>query len=286
MTELRDQKPAAPAPPAGSPGSADDALHNLYRMSRTAGLGSGDYVAINTTSIVALSLGCAAVLSLLYPIMLVVAAAGVVCGILALVQIRNSNGTQSGRSFAAIGILLGLALGGIAAGRMFMSDMEKRRDEQAIDALIGQLNQRIVARDYAGAYKELFTEDFKRFFTEQAFAERWESFRPVYGEVKKIDWGRRSEIQVVAGTKEKRGVASSTVQFDKFEEPARQPMNFVRKEDGNWLIDGIGQLFERPRESREPQQAMPDPSQPLGPQLGPVGEPQDPAGPAGPSGPQ
>jgi hypothetical protein len=268
MTELRDPKtPNTTQPAAPRPGGEDsDALHHLYRMSRTAGLGSGDYVAINNTAIVALILGCASVLSLLYPIMLVAAAAAVVCGVMALVQIRNSNGTQSGRAFAALGILLGLALGGIAAGKMGMAKLEKSRDEQAIDAVVKQLSEKIVAKDYAAAYSELFTDEFKQSFTQQGFADRWESFVPVYGTVKQIDWGRLTEIQVVAGTKEKRAFATSLVHFDKFQDPARQPMNFVERE-GKWLVDGIGQLFEKPRDSREGAPAMPDPSAPLGPEL-------------------
>src|SRR3954471_20757728 len=107
MTELRDSTSttAANPRPAGDPApDAADPLHNLYRMSRTAGLGSGDYVAINNTAILSLILGLAGVLSVLYPLLLVVSAAALVCGILALVQIRSSNGTQSGRAFAALGI--------------------------------------------------------------------------------------------------------------------------------------------------------------------------------------
>ena len=274
MTELRDPKTSTPpAHPANGSRTGDvDPLHNLYRMSRTAGLGSGDYVAINNTAIVALIFGCASVLSLLYPIMLVAAAAAVVCGILALVQIRSSNGTQSGRVFAVIGILLGLALGGVAAGKIFVSDLQKRRDEQAMDGVVKQLSERIVARDYAGAYTELFSDDFKQAFSQQAFADRWESFMPVYGSVKSIDWGRRAAIETVAGTRQKRGYASSMVQFDKFQEPARQQINFVER-DGQWLIDGIGQLFEKPKDSREQGPAMPDPSQPLGPELMPMDNP-------------
>src|SRR3954447_25417468 len=110
MTELRDRTPTPTTPSqgpaasgaAGTSGEADP-LHNLYRMSRTAGLGSGDYVAINNTSILALILGLAGVLSMLYPLLLIVSAAAVVCGVFAFVQIRSSNGTQTGRGFALLG---------------------------------------------------------------------------------------------------------------------------------------------------------------------------------------
>src|SRR5687768_5111201 len=108
MTDLRD-KPALQA--AGSTGAATadpapDPLHNLYRMSRTAGLGSGEYVAINNTSVIAFLMGVASVLALLNPFLLVFAVVAVVLGVMALIQIRSSNGTQTGRAFAIAGILL------------------------------------------------------------------------------------------------------------------------------------------------------------------------------------
>src|SRR5687768_9014661 len=149
MTELRDrtQTAATPQPVAGEPagGGEPDPLHNLYRMSRTAGLGSGDYVAINNTAIAALLLGLASALALLWPAALVVAAAAIVCGVVALLQIRSSNGTQTGRAFAVLGILLGLALGGATAGKIVMRRVEHRRDEAKIGELVKQLNDLIVA---------------------------------------------------------------------------------------------------------------------------------------------
>src|SRR4051794_26864016 len=156
MTELRDRTstPAAPsqAPASGTgTGGEADPLHNLYRMSRTAGLGSGDYVAINNTAIAALLLGVASTLSLLWPAALVVAAAAIVCGILALIQISSSNGTQSGRALAALGILLALALGGVTGVKMVAASAQHRRDEAKIGELVKRLNDLIVAKQYGQA---------------------------------------------------------------------------------------------------------------------------------------
>ena len=165
MTDLRERTPTATTPPGRRhlrrPGDAADPLHSLYRMSRTAGLGSGDYVAINNTSIVAMLLGLASSLALLFPTAIVVGAAAVVCGILALVQIRSSNGTETGRVFAVLGILLGLALGGRAAAKLVIANVQHRRDEAAIGQVIKQLNDHIVAKHYAEAYQSLFSDNFK-----------------------------------------------------------------------------------------------------------------------------
>src|SRR5690349_508815 len=159
MTDLRE--PQSPetrtASAAPSSGAGDDPLHNLYRMSRTAGLGSGDYVAINNTSILAFILGLAAVLSTLYPLLLLVSAAAVVCGTMAFVQIRSSNGTQSGRAFALLGILLGLGLGGYAGAKLAMAGVERHQDEAAIDGLVHRLSDLLVQTKYAEAYQTCFS---------------------------------------------------------------------------------------------------------------------------------
>jgi hypothetical protein len=150
-------------------------------MSRTAGLGSGDYVAINNTAIVALVLGLASVLSWWFPVMMLAALAAAVCGVLALVQIRSSNGTQTGHLFAGLGIALGLALGGAALWRIAAGWQEHRRDEQAIGQLVKELSDRIVQRNYADAYQNLFTDQFRQDFSLETFEGTWERFGPVSG---------------------------------------------------------------------------------------------------------
>jgi hypothetical protein len=122
-------------------------------MSRTAGLGSGDYVAINNTAIVALLLGLASTFALLWPAALVVAAGASSAASWRFLQIRSSNGTETGRTFAILGILLGIGLGGAAGGKIVLRGFEHRRDEAKIDELVKQLNDKIVARQYGQAYQ-------------------------------------------------------------------------------------------------------------------------------------
>jgi hypothetical protein len=268
MTDLRERTPTATTASgaaAGAPGDADP-LHNLYRMSRTAGLGSGDYVAINNTSIVALLLGLASSLALLFPSAIVVGAAAVVCGIIALVQIRSSNGTETGRVFAALGILLGLGLAGAAAGKLVIANVQHRRDEAAIGQVIKQLSDHIVAKRYSEAYQTLFSDNFKGAFNEAEFARRWEAHIPVLGEIQSIGWGGRAEIQDVRATGERRAVVSSSAKFSKFPDSATQPIGLVYHE-GEWMIDSIAQLFERakPGGGPEDEQQQPNPAQPQGP---------------------
>ena len=86
-------------------------------MSTTAGAGTQDYVAINSNLAVvclACSLGIMSVLAFLSreSSFYCWSAAGLVCGVIALMQIRGSNKTQSGIALAVLGVLLSLGIGG------------------------------------------------------------------------------------------------------------------------------------------------------------------------------
>jgi hypothetical protein len=261
-------------------------------MSRTAGLGSGDYVAINNTAILALILGALSILALLFDVMLLVALAAVVCGILALTQIRSSNGTQSGRTFAIVGMLLGLGLGGWGVKNIAMARIQHRDDERAIGQLVKRLSDFLSAGQYDQAYQSLFSDGFKKDFDEKLFASRWEAFTSKFGPVKSVGWGERAIIERTRGTDLKRGWASSEVTFEHLDMPPRQTMSFVYSE-GEWMIDGIEQLFEKVKGqgAQEGDGGAPplDPSRPAGPEFtppapGPTDAPA-PANPLAPGGP-
>jgi hypothetical protein len=267
MTDFREPTASSVTPTgaAVSP-SSGDALHNLYRMSRTAGLGSGDYVAINNTSILALLLGLASLLAILFPLMAVIPVLAVVVGVMALVQIRSSNGTQSGRVFATLGILLGIVLGGATIGKMVMAGVQERRDEAAIDGVIKRLSDFIVAKQYSQAYQTLFSEDFKKNISEKDFETRWESFVPAVGNVVSIGWGGRAEFVHIKETGITRAIATGTMKFEKFDN-AQQPFVFVNR-DGEWVIDEVKQLFDQIDTSAPKQPlVLPDPTTPLGPDV-------------------
>jgi hypothetical protein len=289
MTDLRE--PTSPSTPSQSvvPASPDDAadpLHNLYRMSRTAGLGSGDYVAINNTSILALILGLAGVLSMLYPLLLIISAAALVCGIMALLQIRSSNGTQSGRTFAILGILLALGLGGLAGAKLALAGIETHREEAAIDDLVQRLSGLLVARKYDEAYQSCFSVGFKGQFTQQEFVDRWRPFERYAGGIKSFDWGKHADIQETRGSDVKRAAAGSLLKFNDSSNVATQGIGFV-KENGQWHIDGIQSLFEKEANGRgggggggQPDPRVPQGPAPSFPLPGTPGAP--PTGPAAP----
>src|SRR3954454_9597425 len=111
------------------PPARDDApnpLASLHKMSTTAGISSQEYVAINIPSIIAPVLGVASVVAVLNPILLVVPLAAIVTAVAALRQIRESNGTQTGRAFAWLGIVLSLAIGGVVFAPAGADQLQRR----------------------------------------------------------------------------------------------------------------------------------------------------------------
>src|SRR5688500_12187527 len=75
--------------------AVDAPTHALYPMSRTAGVGLGDYAAVNVRAVIGLILGVASVLALIFAdsyLPLIIPAAAIVVSLIGLVQIRNSNG--------------------------------------------------------------------------------------------------------------------------------------------------------------------------------------------------
>src|SRR4051794_6354462 len=91
----KSARPDDPAEPAGAtPPAGDDPLAHLHRMSTTAGLGSGEYVAINGAAVFGFILGLASALCLFEEtILLVIPLVGAITSIVALRQIAKSNGT-------------------------------------------------------------------------------------------------------------------------------------------------------------------------------------------------
>ncbi len=250
MTELRENPNPSGATPSAAAG-APDPLHNLYRMSRTAGLGSGDYVAINNTAVLAFLLGLAGVLALLSPILLVVPVAAVLCGVLAFLQVRRSNGTQSGLAFAAVAVLLGLGFGGVALGKMTLANIEKRDQERQIGQVVKRLHDLVLAEQYGQAYEALFSEQFKQEFPEDVFITRWENVTRGAGAIESISWGERAEFELVAGTNTRRGHATMIFKFEQAADVSRLSAAFVRQGD-EWVIERISGLFDPAQERQTP----------------------------------
>src|SRR5438552_694692 len=130
--------PQAPAtqpietPTTVDPAVADAHLAQLHKMSTTAGVTNAGYVAVNYTAIVAVLLGLASALAFFGWLLLVVPVVGIIFALVAIRQINDSSGTQTGRGLAYIGLLLCLLLGGSAIAMGAMQIAGVRGDEKAI----------------------------------------------------------------------------------------------------------------------------------------------------------
>ena len=263
MTDLRDNPSAAATAAAGT---APDPLHNLYRMSRTAGLGSGDYVAINNTSVFAFLMGLASVLALVNPFLLLFCVVAVVLGVIALLQIRSSNGTQTGRAFALIGILLALIFGGTTGGKMAMARADRQKNEADVAKVIEQLGQRLAKQEYAQAYGTLFSDKFREDFSQDTFTSRWETIAENAGAVQSVTWMGRSHIEPPNAAGTRRAQTKAEFRFEKSPDASPLTVTLVQQE-GEWVIETIGDMFNADAERRSQQQRSAPQSPMQGPRL-------------------
>src|SRR5690606_9827237 len=145
-----------PAQPSKPHGPEIDPVTGLHRMSTTAGLGSGDYVAISGLAVAAILLGLSSVLALLHPVMLIIPIAAVIFTIMAVVKIRGSNRTQWGIPLALLGGVVAVLVGGYVLTTQLSAQTAEQRDQREVAALVDQLEAFIMAGEFDAAYR-LFT---------------------------------------------------------------------------------------------------------------------------------
>lgn len=177
MAELETQADSASDSAADS---ASDPISRLHRMSTTAGVGTQEYVAINTLAVVAALLGLATALSFVGAPFMALGAAGLVMGIVALRQIRSSNGTQGGRGLALAGIILSILFVGGALANTAREIAAQRKQEQRINDLIAQLKAHVLAGEYEKAHS-LFAPEFRQAWPLKDFREMWQLYEQHYG---------------------------------------------------------------------------------------------------------
>jgi hypothetical protein len=234
-----------------APSDENDPLAHLFKMSRTAGLGSGDYVAINTVAVTALVLGISGALVVVDSLFIVLPLAGLILGIIAWRQIRHSNGTQTGGLMAGLAILLSLGFLGAKVGKEGWQTIQRGQDKKEITGLIELFGQNVAAIDpgkptdttsHLDSDYGLFDEAFKSRVTRAQFDALWLEYwaSPYYGPmasmhsdgVLKFDTDARSGDLVCASI--------AIAQFKRGE--ARWQMVF-RQLNGKWYIEDMPEVF-------------------------------------------
>jgi hypothetical protein len=240
-----------PSQPASQP---DDPIAHLHKMSTTAGVGSQDYVAINNAAIVSVILGLCTALAFLGIPFLVVGAAGIVFGVIAIVQIRHSNGTQGGLGLAILGILLSLGIAGSVAASSIVEWQHRQQDQNEINQVLNQLGQHIASEQYDKAY-QLFSPEFQSIFKFQVFRDQLQGFQQYLG---KVEGTSSNDVFQFLPTAD--GMPTAQTQtIVRFQQPATQttqPVSrdprrvptFLYKRNDKWLIAGM-EMFRKPTQT-------------------------------------
>lgn len=241
-----------------------DPIASLHRMSTTAGVATSDYVAINSLAIVTLVLGVATVLAIAWMPLILVGLAGIVCGVMAIRQINRSNGTQTGKGLAMMGMLLSVVLAGSAVGLSWAKEAALNPDRQAINEMVARFGQLIAKRDYAGAY-DLFDAEFKtgsevlRGYSLPEFEAMFKPLQEQDNETGPLIEARGNDMFSFLSLPDGTRLASTNVIF-RFEKDVADPrtiarvqFDFRRQPDGTWKIMGIPQILDQ-RVQRKPRQ--------------------------------
>jgi hypothetical protein len=218
-------------------------------MSTTAGLGSGDYVAVNGTAIFCVITGLASALALLDNVLLVLPLAAVVGGIVALRQIAHSSGTQTGKGLVALGLLCAVAFGGFVVFRDATEGVRTRADRQVIGQVIHDLGEKFKAGDFAGAYG-MFSPRFQQRVTLEQFETKMKPIREsaVVGKLTGTTWNGLADFSTDETTGDRYCVSNIRFEFEK-NKPYDTTM-MLHKVEGEWKIDDIPDFFPAQQQPR------------------------------------
>lgn len=242
--------PTTTASSSSAAGSNEGELANLaqlHRMSRTAGLGSSEYTAVNNTAVVAAILGIASSLSLFTPVFLFLPVVGVVISVIAIRQIRSSNRTQTGMVLALLGLIGSVAFAGFTGLQAYERDRARKTDEAQMVLLTSEFGQKLVAKDYKGAY-DLMDARFQEQVKMDRFSKFFDEVIPAqYGPVTGVESNKLFDIQEDPSEPSIRLATSrAKIKAEKFQEGFPTEIRYRRTGD-RWVIFGLPELFQPPQ---------------------------------------
>lgn len=224
----------------------DEPLARLFHMSTTAGVGTQEYVAINTFAVIAVVLGLASGLLMMgwdnptvFFVLLVIPLAGLIFAIAAIAQIRGSNGTQAGIGWAIGGVLLSLVFAGFVTAHHVQSNIAAAKEQDAIKSLADRFGKALLAKDYAAAHN-LFTVDFQAVWNLDAFRTQLERTLQLelLGKLQGVQASDLAAVEEYQGRKR----AAGQMLFDFEKKPKAPIFTQYLKVGEEWRIAG-GDLF-------------------------------------------
>jgi hypothetical protein len=242
-------------PPANQAKTADsasaDPLASLHKMSRTAGLGAQEYVAVNPAAVVAFLLGVASFTAVLGNALLVIPLATLVVAIIAILQIRRSAGTQTGLWLAVAGLLLAGGFVTVVGGRAVIHARTVAAESDAVAVLIEQLGNNVSQAKYDAAWQQ-FSSRFHERVKRETFDNVWISNQssPLYGQIKSIRWNGILDVQIDPETGNT--TAEGFVVFELVNgKNDRRYCAFRKEPQRGWTFDDITGYFPAPEPPRQ-----------------------------------
>ncbi len=246
MAQIPSPSSASPPRPSAASAENNDPLASLHRMSTTAGVASQQYVAVNTAAVIALILGIASGLTMLSQMLLIVPLAGIICAVVAWRRIDDSNGTETGKPLAALGLLLSLLIGGGVLGKQLFATARARSDGRQMATVINQLRDHVNSERVADAYP-LFSVPFRARVPLDVWLLRWKQIQApdAYGKLLRMTWNAvPPQYDKTEGGDVTLGVIIVTVAFELTE--TRFTFTFRKVADA-WQIEDIPEMFPRER---------------------------------------
>jgi len=215
----------------------NDPLSTLHKMSRTAGLGTTEYVAVNATAVVCVILGVLSALAVLGTVLLIIPVAAIIVGIVAWRQIHRSGGTETGRRIAILGMLIALACVGAVGGKELHYQRQVQREQGQIITLIERLGKDVNQANYDDAW-ECFGPRFHERVKKEDFVTFWTRLQsyPNYGQIKGMRWNGILDVDIDRDSGLPWGRGFVIVDLVKGGEDRRESI-FRKNENGTWAIE-------------------------------------------------
>lgn len=217
-------------------------------MSTTAGLGSGEYVAVNGAAVFAMLLGLASALSLLDEVLLVVPLTAIIVAIVAWRQINQSNGTQTGKGLVALALVLSLGFGGFVVAKETTRGIRTRDDRAAINRTVTQFGDKVKANDMDGAYA-MFSDRFRQAVPAERFNRQMGMLHEseIFGKLKDAEWNGLADFQSNPANGERYAFTKLKMNLDKTQIDVETTM---RKDGARWVFESMPTFF--PPERQQP----------------------------------
>jgi hypothetical protein len=216
-----------------------------------------DYVAVNIAAVWAMLLGVGSSLALVDPYLLLIPIVAIVFAIVALRQIQNSNGTQTGGWLAWGGMALAVFFASFVLSRMAAQARQDARDRQAIVNVVAALSNDVKAGNFDSAYQH-FSPPFQARVNMDRFKGQMHLVQDsaLYGKLQSIQSNNVVQFSDAVGADDIRAAQTRLIiTFDKAPAPIT-PDAVLRRDRGRWSLDDIPSLFpaENPQQQQQRRQ--------------------------------